>query len=61
MPLLREVYDRGTNERLPDFDDGLVFGETTNTFTATYDPDTPESFVGIGINDMWLYPIGNDS
>lgn len=46
---------------LPEFDDSLVFDATSDTFTTTYDPDAPESFVGIDINGMHLYPIGNGS
>lgn len=46
---------------LPDFDDGLVFDETTDTFTTTYDPDASESFAGTEIDGMHLYPIGNGS
>ena len=46
---------------LHDFDDSLVFDETADTFTTTYDPDAPESFAGIDIDGMHLYPIGNGS
>lgn len=46
---------------LPEFDDSLVFDEATDTFTTTYDPDAPESFAGIDIDGMHLYPIGNGS
>lgn len=46
---------------LHDFNDSLVYDETTDTFTTTYDPDAPKSFAGIDINGMHLYPIGNGS
>ena len=46
---------------LPEFDDSLVYDEITDTFTTTYDPDAPESFTGIDIDGMRLYPIGNGS
>ncbi|WP_052445206.1 hypothetical protein [Collinsella bouchesdurhonensis] len=45
----------------PEFDDSLVFDKTTDAFTATYDPDAPESFTDIEIDGMHLYPIGNES
>ena len=46
---------------LPEFDDNLVYDETTHTFTTAYDPDAPESFTGTDIDGMHLYPIGNGS
>lgn len=46
---------------LSEFDDGLVYDETTDAFTTTYDPDAPESFMGTDIDGMHLYPIGNGS
>lgn len=46
---------------LPEYDDSLVFDEATDTFVTTYDPDTPESFAGIDIDGVHLYPIGNGS
>lgn len=46
---------------LPEFDDGLVYDEATDTSTTTYDPDAPESFTGTDIDGMHLYPIGNGS
>ena len=46
---------------LSEFDDSLVYDEATDTFTTTYDPDAPESFIGTDIDGMHLYPIGNGS
>lgn len=46
---------------LPEFDDGLVYDEATDTFTTTYDLDAPESFTGTDIDGMHLYPIDNGS
>lgn len=46
---------------LSDFDDGLVYDETTDTFTTTYDHDALESFAGTEIDGSHLYPIGNGS
>lgn len=46
---------------LPEFDDDLVYDPEYDTFTATYDPDNPEAFSGVDIDDMHLYPIGNGS
>lgn len=58
-------FEKSEGERmvawLPESDDSLVFDEATGTFTTTYDPDAPESFAGIDIDGMHLYPIGNGS
>ena len=45
----------------PEFDDSLAYYEATDTFTTTYNPDTPESFIGADVDGMHLYPIGNGS
>ena len=46
---------------LPEFEDSLVYDETTDTFTTTYACDAPEFFIGTDIDGMHLYPIGNGS
>ena len=46
---------------LPEFGDGLMYDGATDTFTTTYDPDALETFTGIDIDGMHLYPIGNSS
>lgn len=46
---------------LLEFDDGLEYDETTDTYNTTYDPDAPESFTGADIDGIHPYPIGNGS
>lgn len=58
-------FERSEAERmnnwLPNLDNGLGYNPTTDAFTTRYDPDAIETFKGIDINDLHLYPIGNGS
>ena len=58
-------FERSEAERmnnwLPNLDNGLDYNPTTDAFTTRYDPDAIETFKGIDINDLHLYPIDNGS
>ena len=60
-PYFEKPEVKRTAAWLPEFDDGLKYDEATDTFTTTYDPDAPESFTGVDIDGMHLYPIGSGS
>ena len=49
------------NAWLPQFDDGLVFSDSDDSFTTTYDQDCPEVFPASVVDGMKLYPIGYGS
>ena len=49
------------NDWPPDLDDGLDYDAETDAFATRYDQEATETFVGIDIDGMYLYPIGNGS
>ena len=60
-PYFEKLEARAMNVWLSEFDDGLVYSSTADSFTTSYDEDCPEVFHAADINGLKLYPIGNGS